>query len=257
MLTLIVGLTLLNCDDSQSVDGTGQMGSMEVVLYDAPANYESVNVRIDRVEVNNALTDTGWVVLSNPEDTYDLLELTNGVTEVIGSDVLEPGVYDQIRLILSREGNSVTVDGNEYDLFIPSGSQTGIKLNINARIEPDITYTLLVDFDAARSVIQRGNGDYLLKPVIRATNEAITGNISGAVEPVQSRPFIYAIAGDDTVSSTKADTTDGSFRLIGLEAGNFTVSVDPTNSTYISKDTSGVEVVVAETKDIGTVNLNQ
>ncbi|MGK7371246.1 MAG: DUF4382 domain-containing protein, partial [Candidatus Halalkalibacterium sp. M3_1C_030] len=116
----------------------GGTGTLEVLLHDAPANYDEVNVFIESVEVNNADTDTGWVEINSPKQSYNLLDLTNGAMEVLGSKQLEAGLYNQIRLILSRDGHSVVIDGVEHDMFVPSGAQTGIKLNVNAEIEPDI-----------------------------------------------------------------------------------------------------------------------
>lgn len=261
LFALLTTVTLLfvSCDNNSVTDTTPGTGTLEVQLHDAPANYEEVNVFVESVEVNNGQSEEGWVEISSPQQSYDLLTLTNGATEVLGSAELEEGTYEQIRLILSSNGHSVVIDGTEHDMFVPSGEQTGIKLNVNAEIEPDITYTLLLDFDAARSVVERGNEqsgiEYLLKPVISASNEAITGNIAGTVEPVDAQPFIYAIANSDTLSSTKADTTNGTFKLIGLEEGTYTISVDPTNDTYQSSDTTGVEVTIGETNEIGTVTL--
>lgn len=261
-IAIILSLTIIfiSCDNA-GTGASGDTGTMEVQLHDAPTNYEEVNVFIESVEINNSEEDNGWEEFSSPQQTYDLLELTNGATEVLGSKELPAGTYEQIRLILSSDGHSVVVDGQEHDMFVPSGEQTGIKLNVNAEIQPDITYTLLLDFDASRSVVERGNEhsgiDYLLKPVISATNEAETGNIAGTVDPVDAEPFVYAIADSDTLSSTKADTSDGSFKLIGLENGSYTVSVDPTNDNYQSKDTTGVEVTVGETNDIGTIELSE
>lgn len=261
-IMLTFSLILVGCGGSGTgTNASGETGTMEVQLHDAPTNYEEVNVFIERVEINNTEDDSGWEEISSPEQTYDLLELTNGATEVLGSKELPVGTYEQIRLILSSDGHSVVVDGSEHSMFVPSGAQTGIKLNVNAEIKPDITYTLLLDFDASRSVVERGNEqsgiDYLLKPVISASNEAETGNIAGAVDPADAEPFVYAIANSDTLASTKADTSDGSFKLIGLEDGTYTVSVDPTNDNYQSTDTTGVDVSVGETNDIGTIVVSQ
>lgn len=256
---LLLGLSVLfvGCDNGSNADA--DMGTMEVKLHDAPADYEEVNVFIESVEVNNSESDEGWVEISSPEQSYNLLELTNGAYEVLGSAQLEAGTYEQIRLVLSSEGHSVVIDGEPHDMFVPSGEQTGVKLNVDAEIEPDFTYTLLLDFDAARSVVTRGNQqggeDYLLKPVIKATNEAITGNIAGTVEPVESHPYVYAIAGEDTLSSTKADTSNGEFTLIGLEEGSYDVSVDPTDESYDSETVNDVEVTVGETNELDTVTL--
>lgn len=261
-ILLSFSIIFVSCDNAGTgVSGdTGDTGTMEVQLHDAPANYEEVNVFIESVEINNSEEEGGWEEFSTPQQTYDLLELTNGATEVLGSKELPIGTYEQIRLILSTDGHNIVVDGEAHDMFVPSGEQTGIKLNVNAEIQPDITYTLLLDFDASRSVVERGNEqsgiDYLLKPVISATNEAESGNIAGAVDPVDAQPFVHAIADSDTLSSTKADTSDGSFKLIGLEDGDYTVSVDPTNENYQPKDTTGVSVAVGETNDIGTIELS-
>ncbi|MEX2477577.1 MAG: DUF4382 domain-containing protein [Gracilimonas sp.] len=250
-ITLI--LTLVGCG-TQSDSRTGQFS---VLLHDAPANYDEVNVFIERVEVNNSDSEEGWKTVGEPQQVFDLLELTNGVLQPLGSIVLETGTYQQVRLILSEDGHSVVKDGASHSMFIPSGSQTGIKLNVNAEIQADIEYVLLLDFDASRSVVVTGNENYLLKPVIKATNQAITGNIEGTLSPVEAEPVVYAIANGDTLSSTFADAESGVFRLVGLEEGSYTVSVAPTNENYASKDNAGVEVTVGETTDLGSIDLEQ
>jgi len=117
---------------------------------------------------------------------------------------------------------------------------------------------LLLDFDASRSVVEAGrSGMYLLKPVIKATNEAVTGNIAGTVNPAAAEPVVYAIAGSDTVGSTIADTTSGDFRIIGLEAGSYTVAVNPRDTTYADKNVPDITVMVGETNNIGTVEVAQ
>ncbi|MGM0546667.1 MAG: DUF4382 domain-containing protein [Bacteroidota bacterium] len=255
---LLLGLSVLfvSCDNGSNADA--DMGTMEVMLHDAPADYEEVNVFVESVEVNNSESDDGWVEINAPQQSYNLLELTNGAMEVLGSAELPAGTYEQIRLVLSSDGHSVVIDGEEHNMFVPSGEQTGIKLNVDAEIEPNITYTLLLDFDAARSVVERGeqgSEEYLLKPVIKATNEAITGNIAGAVEQVDSNSNVYAIAGEDTLSSTKADTENGEFMLIGLEEGTYDVSVEPTNEAYQTETVNDVDVTVGETNELDPITL--
>lgn len=263
VLLTTLALLFVSCDSNSSTDPDPdpETGTLEVMLHDAPANYEQVNVFIETVEVNKGQTDEGWIEISTPQQSFDLLTLTNGATEALGSAELEVGTYQQIRLMLSSEGHSVVIDGTEHDMFVPSGDETGIKLNIDADIQSNMTYTLLLDFDAARSIVERGDTsgtgvEYLLKPVIRAYTEAETGNIAGTVEPVDAYAFIYAIAGSDTLSSTKADTTDGTFNLMGLGEGSYTISVDPTNEAYQISDTTGVAVTIGETNDIGTITLS-
>lgn len=244
-----------------STDSTPGMGTLEVKLHDAPADYDEVNVFIERVEVNNTEDEeNGWQVISEPNQHFNLLELTNGVFEMIGEAELEEGFYPQIRLILSRDNNSVVVDGETHDLFVPSGEQTGIKLNADAEIQEGIVYTLLLDFDALRSVHRTGqspNLEYILRPVIRASNEALTGNIEGTVEPIEARAAVYAIADEDTLSSTYADEESGYFMLVGLEEGTYDVSVDPREEGYEGTTVEGVSVTVGESTDIEVVELSE
>ncbi|HKK46809.1 MAG TPA: DUF4382 domain-containing protein [Balneolaceae bacterium] len=246
--------------------GTGSntgMGSMELRMYDAPIDSASaVNVKIDKVEINRTGSANGWDVISTPNKMYNLLDLANGAYAVLGDTTLEAGTYPQIRLVLSQDSNNVVVNGKTYGLTIPSGSQTGIKLDVNAKIEKDINYVLLLDFDAARSVVQAGGqgssqSKYLLKPVIRAKNKATTGNIGGIVNPTDAKAVVYAIANSDTLASTVADTTDGTFKLVGLDEGDYAVSIDPRNDNYQSKDSTGVHVTLGETNDLGTITLSQ
>lgn len=240
--------------------GTGSdtgTGTMTVEMTDAPIDSaDAVNVFIERVEVQSQ-DGSGWITLNEPQQEYNLLELVNGATAVIGSAELEEGTYNQIRLILSRDGHSVVVDGMEYPMKVPSGAQTGVKLNINAEIEPGIEYVLLLDFEASKSVVKAGqSGIYLLKPVIRAQEKAITGNIAGTVDPADAEPVVYALANSDTLASTIADTSSGEFKLIGLEEGTYSIFLHPRNGSYQSKTIDNVDVTVEETNDIGLIELS-
>lgn len=240
------------------------MGTMTVEMADAPIDSaDAVNVKIERVEVNRAGSPDSWITLSEPQQTYDLLDLANGATAVVGSSALEAGTYSQIRLILSQDGHSVEIDGQVYDMFVPSGAQTGVKLNINAEIEEDVEYTILLDFDASRSVVDAGANNqvpYLLKPVIDAKEKAITGNIEGTVDPATAEPVVYALDNSDTeadtLASTVANTETGYFKLIGLEEGTYNVSIDPRNDSFAIKNIQDVGVTVEQTTSLGTIQLN-
>ena len=241
--------------------GSGGSGSMTVELTDAPIDSaDAVNVRILRVEVNEAGSPEGWITLNEVNETYDLLELANGASAVIATKELDPGTYPQIRLVLAQDGHSVEIDGNVYDMFVPSGAQTGVKLNINATIEEDIEYTVLLDFDASRSVVEAGVNDqvpYLLQPVIRAVDKAITGNIEGTVDPVASEPKVSALAGSDTLATTIANDETGYFKLTGLEEGTYEVVIEPRNDSYQKTSVQDVSVTVEETNSLGTIQVPQ
>lgn len=247
---------------SCGTDSDPSMGSFEVRMYDAPIDSaDQVNISVKQVEINDTGSQEGWSVISSPNQTYNLLNLTNGVYEVLGDTTLPAGTYQQLRLVLNETGHSVVANGQTYNMKVPSGTQTGVKLNINAEIEENIGYVLLLDFDASRSVVEAGNQQsgtrYLLKPVIRAKNKAVTGAISGTVNPAESQPAIYAIQDSDTLASTIADTTSGEFELIGLKEGTYDISVNPRKDNYQTTDTTGVQVTVGETNELGTIEVPQ
>jgi len=255
-LIITASVLLWGCESTLNSGSSTGTGTMVVKLHDAPVDYDEVNISVARVEVNNTENEDGWIVISEPNETYNILELVNGDVEILADAELEEGTYEQIRLVLNDE-NTVVIDGQSYNLFVPSGAQSGLKLNINAEIQEGIQYTLLLDFDASRSVVKRGMTDqYNLKPVIRATNEAITGNISGTILPAGTEASIYAIQVSDTLSTTFADSVTGEFTLMGLEGGTYTVSVDPDEEAgFESASVEGLEVTVGEDNTIGDVEL--
>ncbi len=261
VLLLAFSIFVTGCD----MGSDAETGTMTVEMTDAPIDSaDAVNVTIERVEVNRAGNPDGWITLNEPQQTYDLLNLTNGATAVIGSAALEAGTYPQIRLILAQDGHTVEVDGTVHDMIVPSGAQTGVKLNINAEIEEDIEYVVLLDFDASRSVVQAGSSEqvpYLLKPVVKAKEKAITGNVEGTIDPATAEPVVYAIDNSgteaDTLASTVANTESGYFKLIGLKEGTYDVSIDPRNDNYVIERIEDVSVTVEQTNSLGTIQLSQ
>ncbi|REL29082.1 DUF4382 domain-containing protein [Rhodohalobacter sp. SW132] len=255
-LVITSALLFWGCESTLNTESGSGTGSMVVKLHDAPVDYDEVNISVARVEVNNTQNEDGWIVISEPNEIYNILDLVNGEMAVLADAELEVGTYEQIRLILN-DANTVVINGETFELFVPSGEQTGVKLNINAEILEGIQYTLLLDFDANRSVVKKGVQDlYNLKPVIRATNEAITGNISGTILPIDTRATVYAIQESDTLSTTFADTSSGEFTLVGLESGSYTVSVEPREEGFEPAALDEVSVTVGETNEIGEIELN-
>jgi len=119
---------------------------------------------------------------------------------------------------------------------VPSGSQTGIKVNFS----PPITVTegqtvLVVDFDVSQSFVFQGPRDHpnsiSFKPVLHATAMDVVASISGTVTPVVAHATVYAIAGTDTVQTAFADVTTGAYTLHFLPPGNYIVAAKATGFT--------------------------
>lgn len=261
LLAVSIGLiSMVAC----STDPGAGTGTLEVWMHDAPAELEEVNIFVEEVAVNPIGEPEGWRVVGEPQQHFNLLELVNGEFAPLGETELEAGTYNQVRLIVSRDDNYVVVDGEERSLKVPSGEQTGVKVNVNMTISEDEHLVLLLDFDVSKSVRQLGQGqgvaDYLLTPVIRATLASETGSVAGTVIPAEARPVIHALvdgngAEADTVATTFADLESGEFMLVGLAPASYTISVEPRNEGYESTQIFSVPVTADETTDLGEIEL--
>jgi hypothetical protein len=258
-LTCFIGffastIFIISCSDSTSPE-TGQ-GQIKLTMVDAPADYDQVNIVVTRVEVHKANTDSnsGWFVINDNAATYDLLTLRNGASVVLGNSSLDAGLYTQIRLIIGT-GSNVVVDGVVYPLEIPSGDQTGVKLNHQFEIQSDLIYELLLDFNAERSILNTGNGQYKLKPVIRVVPIVISGTITGKINPIIAAGYVYAISGTDT-ASTIAEPITGSFKLMALLQQTYRIEVFSASSVYNDSTITNVVVTAKQNTALGTINLS-
>jgi hypothetical protein len=239
-----------------SCESDEKTARVEVWLTDAPGDYQEVNVEIEGVEIHASETDNGngWKSLDVDDRVVNLLELTNGKDTLLGSIEIPAGKISQIRLKLG-DNNTLKVGDKVYDLNIPSGSQSGLKLQVHETFVEGVTYKILLDFDVARSILLTGSNQYKLKPVIRTITEAQTGAIKGLVDPKESTPAIYAINGTDTLGTTYSDST-GHFLLRGIPAGTYEVHFVP-NSDYTFLEKEGVIVQVGVVTDLETVTIEE
>ncbi|MBR8129440.1 DUF4382 domain-containing protein [Burkholderia ambifaria] len=250
-------------------DGGGvQTGTLHVAMTDSPScGFDHVYVTVSQVRVNantNASdNDAGWstITLATPRK-IDLLSLTNGVLADIGQTALPAGQYQQIRLVLAQnQGNSLansvvpTGTTTEQALATPSATQSGYKIIQPFTVQPNTLVDLVLDFNACKSIVQRGNGTYALKPVVTAIPTVVSGAISGYVAPAEAGATVYAEQGGKVVRGTVADST-GKFVLSPLiqssTQGNYDVVIVQNN--FASGIVRTVPVVVNTTTAVSVSN---
>ena len=174
---LVLGLAACGGSDAPPT------GTLHLSLTDAPTcGYDTVYVTIEKVRIHASAsaadTDAGWseVVLDLPK-RVDLLTLTDGTLMDLGKIELPAGHYTQMRLVLGTtvpdglpDGtlpNAIKpTDGDETALTVPSGEESGLKMNIGIDVPADSLSHYAIDFDACRSFVKTGNGEILLKPVL-------------------------------------------------------------------------------------------
>jgi hypothetical protein len=248
LLALVAAFTACHKNDSETPMTTN--GTLKVRLTDAPAVYDSVKIEIVGVEVHS--DQTGWIAMNVPTPgIYDLLQYSNGLDTLIATTTLPAGNVSQIRLLLGTN-NSVTKNGVTYPLTIPSGSESGLKLQIHQEIVGGVTTIILLDFDAGRSIVEQGNGSFHLKPVLRTVVQGIDGAIHGTIDPAFAA-MAYAINGADTFTGSIA-LPSGEFLISGVPAGNYTVCIYPA-AVYSDTCISNVNVTVNAVTEMGTIHF--
>jgi len=271
LVATLISVGLVSCNDDDSDGSSSEMANLSIRMTDAPGDYDAVFIDVQGIEIqleadddldatdDDATEGSEWVTVEDVNTgIYDLLELTGGVSQLLADTEVEAGYVGQMRLILGPD-NTVVVDGETKALNTPSAQQSGLKLQLNQRLEGGENYAFLLDFDVEQSIVETGNGGYNLKPVIRLSAEANAGMVVGTTvvpaalsSDVQS---LVVLTGNGITVSAYTNN-DGDFALNGVPAGTYDVKITPQISSGLTVYTvSDVEVRPNETTDLGEIEL--
>ncbi|WP_035988168.1 DUF4382 domain-containing protein [Paraburkholderia caribensis] len=241
LCVLAIPFALAACGGGGGDNSGSGTGTLHVAMTDAPScGFDHVYVTVSKVRVNASSsasdTDSGWTDITLPSpQKIDLLSLTNGVLTDLGRAPLAAGQYQQIRLVLAQNqgntvANSVVVSGTtaEQPLATPSATQSGYKIIQPFTVQANTLVDLVLDFNACKSIVARGNGTYSLKPVVTATPMVVSGSIAGYVSTAEAGATVYAEQNGHVIRGTVADSS-GQFILSPLvqssSNGNYDVVI--------------------------------
>ncbi len=260
-------MTLLAaCGDTAGPEGTARV---TVALTDGPGMLiESAIVEIGEVWAIQAGGPP--ILLTDAGGEYDLFNLQNGVmAELATADIPASARLLQLRLhVLSasvalQEGKMFADGEVSQDLFIPSGAQSGIKINLrNAEgnvdgagvdLVPGETILFVVDMDVEQNFVFTGSTadpqalpDVQFTPLLRATLNDVAGSISGTVSydaahtPDQETEYANIEAVLDlatlevpleemeTPTASAVANADGTYTVFFLSPGSYDVSATAT-----------------------------
>ncbi|NNJ72285.1 MAG: DUF4382 domain-containing protein, partial [Enterobacterales bacterium] len=176
----------------------------------------------------------------------DLLALQGGGSELLLDDIeVLAGEYQSIRLMVNAERNTMDSyielpDTNQISLFVPSGAQTGLKLNDSFTVLAGGSSDLIIDFDLRKSITNpRGQSDYFLKPRLRLIDNSVSGDLMGTVaeslitaEGCTESSSVYVFPAEVTV--------DGVDDIDIVDEGDDIGGADPITTATVSLNDDGV-----------------
>ncbi len=249
---LVAGLGLA-CANDQGADPNAT-STARVFLTDAPFPYDLV----DRVEVyvveiaastradTGAGATQGWITIARPRQRFDLLQLQQGATALLGEGQLPADQYRAVRLTLEADSSFVMLrDGRQASV---DWQTTVSRFSLYALVEdpiavPSAGADIVIDFDVGRSFLYGISFccDFIFIPYVRAVNAAATGSIAGTVradldndgdlEPVPNARVTVS-HGDparrETWSTRASGHTDalGRYRIAYLRPATYIVEID-------------------------------
>ncbi len=207
-----LALGLVACGSGgSSDDGGAGTGTVNVSITDAAVdNAEKVLVQFTGVTVKPAEGEALSLALSGDSQTcaqylegetsptadgeptircIELKELQGTDTaNLLAGVTLAAGNYNWMRLDVDAERGAMDSiieinTGEMYSLYVPSGSQSGLKLNSGFTVLAGGSHEFVIDFDLRKSVNNpKGFEDYRLIPSLRLIDLAESGNIVGTVD---------------------------------------------------------------------------
>jgi Domain of unknown function (DUF4382) len=266
-LVFTIAAAMSACDSEPTT--TLPAGETSVLLTDAPFPYDSVtrvDVYIERIEASTSGDTTGlagsWVTIAEPKRTFNLIDLQNGQTAILGSSKLPVGQYKALRMTLDTRKSEVTAI--KGPMGVDWGFSAGTPV-LYAFVEKpmevgDGTGSIVIDFDVGRSFLCPGTfctGTLMFSPVFRAVNSNVTGSIAGVVRgqtasgiAAVANAAVTVLAGDTlrsrlewrTVATGKTDA-QGRFTVAYLLPATYIVHVDaPRGAQLVGADVPNVNV---------------
>lgn len=254
-----------DCDDNLDCNGEEMcMGDVCVAGINLCTDSELCDEVSDSCATPTS-NDSSWIVIYEGGDspkTFNLLELQNGRTDLLADTTVPAGSYNQMRLFVSEGSVQVSNDtfSQTFNLKVPSGAQTGIKIHLPFEVLAEGETSLLLDVDVSEAFVPIPGGqidelstiqNFLFKPslAMRLINLFNTGDVAGTVvdtngDPIDDVAVTVSDENGDAVTTTGTDP-DGTYRVSGLDSGTYELTF--TRSMFDTATVMGITVTIGQT----------
>ncbi|MGH8481277.1 MAG: DUF4382 domain-containing protein [Nevskiaceae bacterium] len=223
-------------------DDGANTGKLSMAVTDAPVDgATAVVVQFTGVEVKPADGSAEMFTFEAPRQ-IDLLALTGTDSELLLDQVEVPaGRYNWVRLAVDANEDGVTdsyidlEDGSRHELEVPSGAETGLKLNTGFVVPAGGAASFTLDFDLRKSVHEPMDaGDsFKLRPVLRIVDNARVGAIAGTVDAALvvegCAPAVYVFTGSgvtpDDVDGAAPEPVSSAMPELNVDTGNYDYTI--------------------------------
>lgn len=187
ILAASVAAVLVGCGGGSVA--TDPTGIINVAITDAAIDDVS-EVWVEFSEVALKPKQGNEIIVSfDPAKAINLLDLQNGKTEALLPDTEVPvGPYVWMRLGVNAEFDNVydsyalMKDGSQLELRVPSGSESGLKLQSGFTVTQDMSTNMIIDWDLRQALSDPPSQSGLhLRPALRVTDMAAYGTLDGIV----------------------------------------------------------------------------
>lgn len=208
-LAVVIAISLAGCGSSGTESPTDGMGVLNLSISDGPIEAAKVCIKFDGVQLKKA-DDMPPIDFDFDPVVINLLANQGAVSETLVSAEVEAGTYEWVRLKVDAvTGNNAggldgdpsdpecsdkdsgsylyTTDGQLFNIRIPSGDQTGLKLikDIIVPVNSSGNYTaewdLGMSFIAPPGLSNNGTNEAIMKPVVKLVANAEVGTLDGTV----------------------------------------------------------------------------
>ena len=183
--TLNLGLT----------DGPIELATAVVIAFNGVELKPANGAPLDPIAMDENSCDT-WDAATET-CSIDVLALTGTDRKVVFSNSIPAGEYQWIRLLVTAELNVmdsyIEFPGEMCSLWMPSGSETGLKIHNPVTVTANGTSDYTLDFELKQSITAPPGLDtftteactqnYLMRPTIRMIDSTEVGHIAGIVDP--------------------------------------------------------------------------